>query len=184
MAGLERGGLDCAVGMFPSGSPSLIVEGIADDDYVCVFRRDHPRLKEGFSLKQFLAAKHILVKQSFRQQAMVDAWLSLQGMEREIVVTVNASADALNVAMNSDLVAAVPRSYVLSANQPQRLAWAPLPFPPRSHPLQDGLAPQPDRSKSFDDLVERHRGDSVRRAFDYSSTRGEALENSDPSDVQ
>lgn len=129
VTGLERGGLDCAVGMFPNFSPSLIVEGIADDDYVCVFRRDHPILTNGVSLGQFLEAKHILVKQSLRQLGMVDAWMSLQGMERNIVVTVNAAAEALNAAMNSDLVAAVPRSYVLSADTASRLAWAPLPFP-------------------------------------------------------
>jgi DNA-binding transcriptional LysR family regulator len=129
MEGLEKGGLDCAVGMFPNISQNLIVEGLADDDYVCVFRGDHPLLEAGVSLEQFLAAKHILVKQALGQIGIVDAWMGLQGMQRDIVVTVNTAAEALSVAMGSDLVAAVPRSYVLSADKAARLAWAPLPFP-------------------------------------------------------
>lgn len=129
LEGLDKGGLDCAVGMFPNVSPNLMVEGIADDDYVCVFRRDHPVLKGTISLDQFLAVKHILVKQSLPQLGMVDVWMSMQGMEREILVTVNASAQALEVAMNTDLVAAVPKSYVLSIDRAANLAWAPLPFP-------------------------------------------------------
>ncbi len=128
MAAIEKDALDCAVGMFPNFSPNLMIEGIAVDDYVCVFRRGHPSLGQNISIDQFLAAKHVLVKQSFQQLGMVDAWMSLLGMERDIVVIVNASDHALRVAKTTDLVAAVPRSYVESSAHAAELQWTQLPF--------------------------------------------------------
>lgn len=128
IAGLETGQLDCAVGMFPSISPDIIVETVATDDYVAVFRNGHPRLGHTVSIDEFLAARHILVKQSFRQLGMVDAWMKLRGLERDIVVTVNSSADAMDVIRSSDLVAAIPRSYVNSLGPGSGVSQAELPF--------------------------------------------------------
>ncbi len=138
--------------MFPNVSQDLIVEGLGDDDYVCVFRRDHPP-RHGVSLDLFLAAKHILVKQALEQIGMVDAWMGLRDGQ-EIVVTVNASAEALTVAMNGDLVAA-PRSM---CSAPKRRTASPeaAALSPRPHPLQDGMA-RPHGPRSFDHLASQHR---------------------------
>jgi DNA-binding transcriptional LysR family regulator len=129
IAGLEAGQLDCAAGMFPSFSPDIIVETVATDDYVAVFRAGHPQLTPDLTLGDFLTARHVLVKQSFRQLGMVDAWMKLRGLEREVVVTVQSSADALEVVRTSDLVAAVPLTYVRHLGSHSGVAWAELPFP-------------------------------------------------------
>ena len=92
-------------------------------------RTGHPQLRPGLTLVDFLTSRHVLVKQSFRQLGMIDAWLKLKGLEREIVVTVNSSADALDVVRSSDLVAAVPLSYLRHLGRRSGVAWAELPFP-------------------------------------------------------
>lgn len=128
VTGLETGALDCAVGMFPSFSADIIVEGVAVDEYVCVFSANHSTFGHTVSLEQFLAAKHVVVKQSYRQLGMVDSWISLLGLERDIVATVNASSDGLDTVRKSDLIVAVPQSYFDTVDQ-RGLRSAPLPFP-------------------------------------------------------
>lgn len=127
-AALEKGAIDCAVGMFPSIPAGLQVEGLTTDDYVCIFRRGHPILRKPLTLEQFIAAKHVLVKQATWQIGMVDAWLSLESEKRDIVMVVNSSADAIAVVRNSDLATAAPESFVRSLASHDDLDIAPLPF--------------------------------------------------------
>ena len=125
---LERGTLDCAVGMFPNPSVELQIEGLFSDDYVCIFRRGHPTLGNPPSLEAFVAAKHVLVKQAIWQIGIIDAWLSLAGRKRDIVMVVNSCADAIAVVENTDLAAAVPRRFVETTASTQQLHIAPMPF--------------------------------------------------------
>jgi DNA-binding transcriptional LysR family regulator len=127
-AALERGVLDCAVGMFPNPSPELQIEGLFSDEYVCIFRRKHKLLRNPLSLDAFVSAKHVLVKQATWQLGIVDTWLSLLGRQREIVMMVNSCADAIAVVRETDLTAAVPRGYVDNRVLAQRLEIAALPF--------------------------------------------------------
>jgi DNA-binding transcriptional LysR family regulator len=127
-AGLERGVLDCAVGMFPNPPPYLQREGLFSDDYVCVFRRGHPRLSARLSLDQLVDAKHLLVKQSTTQIGIVDAWLNLQGRKRDIVMVVNSAAEAISVICRTDLTTMAPHSYVMQVAHDFPLEVAPLPF--------------------------------------------------------
>ncbi len=126
--GLERGTIDCAVGMFPTAGGDLRMEGVLADDYVCIFRRGHPELHNPLTLKDFVAARHVLVKQATWQAGIVDGWLSLEAEHREITLVVNRAEDAIKIVRRTDLAAAVPRSYVLSVPDVEDLEVADLPF--------------------------------------------------------
>ena len=63
LEGIERGTLDCAVGMFPSLPRDIHVQGLRTDRYVCVMRPGHA-LAEEMDLDQFVAASHVLVTPS------------------------------------------------------------------------------------------------------------------------
>ena len=128
IAALERGELDCAVGMFPHPPETLQVEGLLSDDYVCAFAARHPVLTAPLSLEAFAAARHVLVKQGPVGVGIVDDWLSLKGLVRDIVLTVNSCADALAMVAKSDLVTAVPASFIRAQHGRTRLAVSPLPF--------------------------------------------------------
>ena len=111
LAGVERGTLDCAVGMFPSLPRHMHVQGVRPDQYICVMRHGHesaPRL----TLERFVAADHVLVAPSGMDLGVVDGWLSLQGHARSIVAVVNHFADALRIVADSELLTCVPQSYV------------------------------------------------------------------------
>ena len=177
MAGLERGGLDCAVGMFPSVSPSLIVEGIADDDYVCVFRRNHPLLNEGSRWSS-----------SWRRGISSSSSLSASGHGRRVDESAgNGARDRSHgerVRRCSERrheqrsVAAVPdlRAQRKSAS---RLAWAPLPFLHDRILYKMAWHDRTDRNPSTIWLrgIVRGHGETRVRVF---ITRGEALDEQRP----
>ena len=125
---LQRGGLDCAVGMFPNVEADLQLESILSDNYVCVFRRNHTSLSSPVSLEAFINVEHILVKQATRQAGIIDNWLSLKGHKRNIKLVVNRAEDAIKIARETDLVASVPWSFAQSTPGADDLEIAELPF--------------------------------------------------------
>ncbi|MDX3810471.1 LysR family transcriptional regulator [Bosea thiooxidans] len=125
---LERGAIDCAVGMFPTAESGLQLEGVLADDYICIFRRGHPDLSNPLTLQQFVAASHVLVKQATWQIGIVDNWLNLAAERRNIVLVVNTSAEAVEVVGDSDLAAAVPKGFAQSLPNLGALELAALPF--------------------------------------------------------
>lgn len=109
--GIERGTLDCAVGMFPALPRSLHVQALQADRYICVMRRGHA-LSHRMSLDDFVQAPHVLVAPSGQDLGVVDGWLSLKGRTRSIVAVVNRFADALGIVADSDLLTCVPSGFL------------------------------------------------------------------------
>lgn len=127
---IERGTLDCAVGMFPAVPRTMHVQGLRADRYVCAMRRGH-RLARRMSLDDFVAAAHVLVTPSGNEVGVVDGWLSLAGRSRSIEVVVNHFADALAIVAESDLLACVPEGFAqryARALVGERVSWRALPF--------------------------------------------------------
>lgn len=131
LEGIERGTLDCAVGMFPSIPRSMHVQGLVADRYVCVMRCDHS-LSRRMSLNDFVEAAHVLVTPSGQDLGVVDGWLSLQGRTRNVVMVVNRFADALRIVAETDLLTCVPSGFFDQHHQrlvaQDRLAVRDLPF--------------------------------------------------------
>ena len=110
LEGIDRGTLDCAVGMFPSLPRGIHVQSLRTDRYVCVMRSGH-ELAQCLTLDQFTAAAHVLVTPSGLELGFVDGWLSLKGRTRTIVAVVNHFADALRIVSQSDLLTCVPLGF-------------------------------------------------------------------------
>jgi DNA-binding transcriptional LysR family regulator len=129
--GIERGTLDCAIGMFPALPRSLNVQGLFTDKYVCIMRKAH-RLSRNMSLDDFVESPHVLVTPSGQELGVVDGWLSLQGRRRNVVAVVNHFADAMKIVAESDLLTCVPSRF-FNRNQnvlvaPDRIVARDLPF--------------------------------------------------------
>ncbi|WP_329324898.1 LysR family transcriptional regulator [Streptomyces luteogriseus] len=129
--GIERGTLDCSVGMFPALPRDIHVRALRTEHYVCVMRREHT-LARDMTLNQFAAAEHVLVTPSGMDLGVIDGWLSLQGHTRTIVAVVNRFADALRIVTESDLLTCVPNGFIDGHGQSliaqHELAVRPLPF--------------------------------------------------------
>jgi DNA-binding transcriptional LysR family regulator len=128
---IERGTLDCAVGMFPALPHGMHVRSLRADHYVCVMRRGH-ELSRGLSLDAFARARHVLVSPSGQDLGLVDSWLSLHGRHRTVVAIVNRFADALRIVADSDLLACVPSEFLEGDGRKRivrsRLVTRELPF--------------------------------------------------------
>lgn len=111
LEGIDRGTLDCAVGMFPSLPRDIHVQGLRTDHYVCVMRPGHA-LEGEMNLDQFVAGSHVLVTPSGMDLGVIDGWLSLHGRSRTIVAVVNHFADALRIVAGSDLLTCVPSGFI------------------------------------------------------------------------
>lgn len=111
LEGIDRGTLDCAVGMFPSLPRDIHVQGLRTDHYVCVMQSGHA-LGGEMSLDQFVSASHVLVTPSGMDLGAIDGWLSLHGRTRTIAVVVNHFADALRIVAGSDLLTCVPSGFL------------------------------------------------------------------------
>ncbi|MFI7067188.1 LysR substrate-binding domain-containing protein [Kribbella sp. NPDC050124] len=109
--GIERGTLDCAVGMFPALPRAIHVRGLRTDQFVCVMRRGHTLSRE-LTLEQFAAASHVLATPSGTELGVVDGWLNLGGRTRTIVAVVNHFAHALRIVGESDLLTCVPSGFL------------------------------------------------------------------------
>jgi DNA-binding transcriptional LysR family regulator len=109
---IERGTLDCAVGMFPSLPRDIHVQGLRTDRYVCVMRAEHSLSSAMVDMEQFVAASHVLVTPSGMDLGVIDGWLSLHGRSRTIAVVVNHFADALQIVAGSDLLTCVPEGFL------------------------------------------------------------------------
>ena len=111
LEGIDRGTLDCAVGMFPSLPRDIHVQGLRTDHYICVMRPGHAVADE-MDLDRFVAASHVLVTPSGVDLGVVDGWLSLHGRTRAIAAVVNLFADALRIVAGSDLLTCVPNGFM------------------------------------------------------------------------
>jgi DNA-binding transcriptional LysR family regulator len=131
LEGIERGTLDCAIGMFPVLPRDINVRAVRADRYLCVMRRGH-KLAHGMTVEQFVAAAHVLVTPSGMDLGVVDGWLSLQGHRRNIIAVVNHFADALRIVADSELLTCVPHDFMDGAGRtvvPRRkLITRDLPF--------------------------------------------------------
>jgi DNA-binding transcriptional LysR family regulator len=128
IAALERGDVDCAVGMFPHPPATLRIKGLFSDNYICVFSRRHIRLEVPLTLEAFTSVRHVLVKQGLTEIGIIDDWLSLKGLKRDIAVIVNSGTDAIETVIGSKFVTAVPHSFILAHPNRKKVRIVPLPF--------------------------------------------------------
>ena len=125
---LERGTLDCAIGMFPSPVEGIRYEPLFADEYVCIMRRGHPAANAPVTLDSFMAARHVLVRMTPSWTGIVDAWLAMIDRQRDVVVVVNSATDAITMVLETDLFVALPRLFVEGDPRRDQLFQAPLPF--------------------------------------------------------
>jgi DNA-binding transcriptional LysR family regulator len=87
------------------------------EDFVIVERSNSGK-PSAMSLERFCAEKHVLVSTTGEPQGFVDEELSQGGMARRVALTVPNFFAALSIVADTDLIAAVPRTF--AAHQARR----------------------------------------------------------------
>jgi DNA-binding transcriptional LysR family regulator len=118
----------CLPGAFP---PEFRTQQLFHERFVCVVRRDHPRVGRRLTLEAYLALDHIVVAPLGRP-SHVDAALTARGRSRRIRTTVPYFATALHLVTHSDDVLTVSESAAraLAGVLPIAIHEPPLALPP------------------------------------------------------
>jgi len=122
--------LDLAIGFFPDVmalDASIHSEVLWEERSVVLARKNHPRIKDRLTLRQFAAEDHSAVFYKTEGQGFIDTLLEQKGLARRAAVIVPHFASIPFVVAESDLIATVPE--LTAARFAKHLKLQVLPVP-------------------------------------------------------
>lgn len=133
-AALHRGELDLVFGYLDemSDSATLYRQNLFRERFVCLARRNHPRVHDQLNLDQFCAESHILVSpQGGGFVGVVDQALAALGRERRVVLSIPLFLIAPRLVMESDLLITLAQRVadVFAAEMPLQILPPPFELP-------------------------------------------------------
>lgn len=127
----ESGAVDLVVSiplpeLRPLSHQPLFAEG-----FVCMVRRDHPRIRKTLTLSQYLAERHVVIAPTATPGSLVDSVLAERGVSRRVALRVTNFLIAPVVVCETDFVNTMPTRFArrLAKTYPLRLLPPPLPLP-------------------------------------------------------
>lgn len=131
--GLADGSVDLMVGYYDADRlpPGHREEELADDHFVCIVRRDHPRIGRRLTLATYLELRHVIVTERPGASGVIDDALARLGKRRRVVARVPRFFMVPYLVADSDLVAAVDSRIARHYERllPIRVLKAPLELP-------------------------------------------------------
>lgn len=119
---LDRQQTDFVVTGTESKMGSLYRQVLCKEDFVCLVSAKNPVIKEGLTLKKFLAMKHCLVSLTGYGPGIVDKVLEEQGLSRNVTLRIPHFLAASYVVSDSDLIVTVPRTLGMLLSQQKKIA--------------------------------------------------------------
>jgi DNA-binding transcriptional LysR family regulator len=140
-AALERGDIDLCIGRLIPARQGLYQQTLFSDRLLCMVAAERApaksapaqsasRRRRPFTLKEYLARRHVLISPQGQGPGIVDLALAEQGLSRDIALRVPYFMTAPLIVARTDLVLTLPErvAKVLSRMLPVRLVSPPLPL--------------------------------------------------------
>ena len=108
-AGLEDKSIDLSIGVHRELPAFLRQQRLLVEDFVCVVRRGHPRIRKRLTLKQYAELPHALIGVGDRGPTRVGTALAARGLERRVALRVGSFVAAPLIVAETDLVLTLPR---------------------------------------------------------------------------
>ena len=125
---LEAGQAELAVGFFPDlQKAGFFQQALFRTSYTCIACAS--RATTRLSLKQFLAARHIVVRPEGREHAF-DRWLEDKGHRRQVLLELSHFMSLLAILPGSDLITTVPDDIAAAVARHIKVSRLELPFKP------------------------------------------------------
>lgn len=106
---MRSGDVDLAVGYFPGLQGAAIYQQrLFSHTFVCIARKDHPRIGNQLTRKQFLAEGHAVVQQEGKSDELFEQALVEQGMARRVALSIPHFLAIPLIIAESDLIVTVP----------------------------------------------------------------------------
>jgi DNA-binding transcriptional LysR family regulator len=134
---LEAGSADVAVVVSGSIAPSFSTQKLFSDKFVCMVRKDHPRVPKKLTLEAYLSLRHVLVAPGGAPGSIVDSELERRGLRRRVALTVSSFLLAPVVVAETDFISTSPERLArrLAERFRLRLVEPPLRLPSFSFSL-------------------------------------------------
>jgi DNA-binding transcriptional LysR family regulator len=129
--GLLTGRYDLAIGVRSTLPSDAMTTHLFDDRFVCVVRRDHPRVKRKLTLEQFAALSHVLISPRGEPGSPVDDALEARGLHRHVAVRTHTFFSAPRIVRHTDLVLTGPARVLEPLAADDGLVVLPPPLPVR-----------------------------------------------------
>lgn len=106
---MRTGEVDLAVGYFPGlQGAAMYQQRLFSHTFVCIARKDHPRIGLHLTRKQFLDEGHAVVQQEGKSHELFEQTLVEQGMARRVVLSIPHFLAIPLIIAESDLIVTVP----------------------------------------------------------------------------
>jgi len=130
-ATLETGEVDLMIGFLPDVSAGHRDEVLFPDEFVCIVRKNHPRVGQKMDLKTYTSLAHVLVSDEATGPGVVDLELAKRGMSRTVGFRTSHFLMVPAVVAATDFVAAISRRVAgpYAEHLPLRILPPPLKLP-------------------------------------------------------
>ncbi len=106
---MEQGICDVAVaGFFGDLPEGFYKRKLYEDDFVCLVRKDHPRIRKEPTLDQYVAERHLLISPQGDLHGIVDQQLEKKKRSRVVVAGISNFLTPGAVVASSDLILTMP----------------------------------------------------------------------------
>ena len=120
-AEMETGRVDLAIGAFDDISGALYQRRLFQQNYVCMLRSGHPLAAKALSLKDFLAAQHLIVASMESPYDKINQQLEKAGIKAGAHFTVPHFVAVPYIVSSTDLLVTVPQKLAERAAAPFNL---------------------------------------------------------------
>jgi DNA-binding transcriptional LysR family regulator len=120
---MESGRVDLAIGAFDSISGALYQRRLFRQNYVSMFRNGHPLAGKKITIKDFLAAQHLVVSSQESPYDRINQLLEKAGVRTNTHFRVPHFTAVPYIVSNSDLLVTVPQKLAESAALPFGLQY-------------------------------------------------------------
>jgi len=130
---LESSEIDLAIGEFPLLIPGIRRQKLFSGRHMCIFRKDHPRLRRDPTLAEFMEERHIFITAAGtgHPHQIAERSLEEQLPARNIIAHVPSFTAAAILAKTTDAVATMPGpvASVLARELDMQVAKPPIKLP-------------------------------------------------------
>lgn len=125
---MRSGRVDIAMGHIPNLGSEFLHHPLFKQQYVCLYRKGHPILRQRISLTQYQSCGHIEVTSANTGHGEIGQWLSKKGIQRRVQLHVPHFVAVAHILQESDLIATVPEKLAQQCVKPFNLHLSPLPI--------------------------------------------------------
>ena len=125
---LETGVADLAVGFIPPMGAGFCQQRLFKERFVCVVRRDHPRVGETLSVDEFQNETHLAITTCGTAHGVVEKALEARDIRRRIGLTVPSFLGIASIITTLDYLVVLPEQLARHLARPGHIKVLQLPF--------------------------------------------------------